>query len=247
VAGECGAHIEIVNGPALLSKWVGETEAAIRKVFERAQQFAPAVILFDEIDSIAPSRSAESAQHQVSTVAQLLVLLDGIEARGQIFVLATANRPEHVDPALRRPGRFDQVVWMGLPDERGRADILEYYIRGLKLDPQLALDKLAAELASATSGLTGADIAYLCQRAAMCCVKDAVGAGEANEGIAITRHHFDTALGLLTAAHTSDATPEPRRLLLAGRRRRSTPVFRPRGRSPQWHFRDPLALLQSSE
>jgi transitional endoplasmic reticulum ATPase len=91
VAGECGAHIEIVNGPALLSKWVGETEAAIRDVFERAQKFAPAVILFDEIDSIAPSRSAESAQHQVSTVAQLLVLLDDIEARGQIFVLATTN------------------------------------------------------------------------------------------------------------------------------------------------------------
>src|ERR1039457_5376893 len=87
--------------------------------WERAQKFAPALILFDEIDSIAPSRSAESAQHQVSTVAQLLVLLDGIEQRGQIFVLATTNRPEQVDPALRRPGRFDQVVWMGLPDERG--------------------------------------------------------------------------------------------------------------------------------
>ena len=145
VAGECGAHIEIVNGPALLSKWVGETEAAIRDVFERAQKFAPAVILFDEIDSIAPSRSAESAQHQVSTVAQLLVLLDGIEERGQIFVLATTNRPEHVDPALRRPGRFDQVVWMRLPDERGRTDIFEHYLRPLKLDPQLTPDRLAAE------------------------------------------------------------------------------------------------------
>ena len=73
-------------------------------------------------------------------VAQLLVLLDGIEARGQIFVLATTNRPEHVDPALRRPGRFDQVVWMGLPDERGRRDIFEHYLHGLKLDPQLAPD-----------------------------------------------------------------------------------------------------------
>jgi hypothetical protein len=172
IAGECGAHIEIVNGPALLSKWVGETEAAIRDVFERAQKFAPAVILFDEIDAIAPSRSAESAQHQVSTVAQLLVLLDGIEERGQIFVLATTNRPEHVDAALRRPGRFDQVVWMGLPDERGRADILGHYLRGLKLDPRLAPDRLAADLASATQGLTGADIAYLCQRAVMFCVKD---------------------------------------------------------------------------
>jgi SpoVK/Ycf46/Vps4 family AAA+-type ATPase len=215
VAGECGAHIEIVNGPALLSKWVGETEAAIRDVFERAQKFAPAVILFDEIDAIAPSRSAESAQHQVSTVAQLLVLLDGIESRGQIFVLATTNRPEHVDQALRRPGRFDQVVWMGLPDERGRADIFEHYLRGLKLVPPLAPNKLAAELASAAQGLTGADIAYLCQRAAMFCVKDAVGANEPND-IAITRHHFEAALGLLTAAHATDAAPEPHRLLLAG-------------------------------
>ena len=146
-------------------------------------------------------------------VAQLLVLLDGIEERGQVFVLATTNRPEHVDAALRRPGRFDQVVWMGLPDERGRADIFEHYLRGLKLDHRWRPTCLAAELASAAQGMTGADIAYLCQRAAMFCVKDAVGAGEVNEGIAITRHHFDAALGLLTAAN---AAPEPRRLLLAG-------------------------------
>ena len=194
------------------------TEAAIRDVFERAQKFAPAVILFDEIDAIAPSRSAESAQHQVSTVAQLLVLLDGIEARGQIFVLATTNRPEHVDSALRRPGRFDQVVWMGLPDERGRTDIFEHYLRPLKLDSQLPPNRLAAELASAAQGLTGADIAYLCQRAAMFCVKDAVGDGDgdANKDIAIARHHFDAALHLLTSAHATDAAPESPRLLLAG-------------------------------
>jgi len=217
VAGECGAHIEIVNGPALLSKWVGETEAAIRDVFERAQKFAPAVILFDEIDSIAPSRSAESAQHQVSVVAQLLVLLDGIEVRGQVFVLATTNRPEHVDVALRRPGRFDQVVWMGLPDQRGRADIFEHYLRGLKLDTRLVPDQLAAEMASATHGLTGADIAYVCQRAAMFCVKDAVGANDANDDIAIAPRHFDAALQLLTAARsTVAATPDAPRLLLAG-------------------------------
>jgi AAA+ superfamily predicted ATPase len=216
VAGECGAHIEIVNGPALLSKWVGETEAALREVFARAQKFAPAVVLFDEIDSIAPSRSAESAQHQVSVVAQLLVLLDGIEERGQIFVLATTNRPEHVDPALRRPGRFDQVVWMGLPDERGRADIFGHYLRGLKLHSGLTPDRLAAEMAGAATGLTGADIAYVCQRAAMSCVKEAVrGSSELND-IAIARHHFDAALCLLTAAHTTDATPQSPRLVLAG-------------------------------
>ncbi len=104
---------------------------------------------------------------------------------------------------------------MGLPDERGRADIFEHYLRGLKLDPRLAPDRLAAELASAARGLTGADIAYLCQRAAMFCVKDAVGANDANEGSAITRHHFDSALRLMTA-HATNATPQAPCLLLAG-------------------------------
>jgi SpoVK/Ycf46/Vps4 family AAA+-type ATPase len=201
------------HGP-IVYRLASATEAAIRGVFERAQKFAPAVILFDEIDSIAPSRSAESAQHQVSIVAQLLVLLDGIEERGQIFVLATTNRPEHVDPALGRPGRFDQVVWMGLPDEAGRRDIFEHYLRGLMLDSRMAPHQLAAELASTTQGLTGADIAYLYQRAAMFCVKDAVGAGELAD-IAIARHHFDAALALLTARATV-ATHEPPRFLLAG-------------------------------
>jgi transitional endoplasmic reticulum ATPase len=122
-------------------------------------------------------------------VAQLLVLLDGIEARGQIFVLATTNRPsfEHVDPAPRRPGRFDQVVWMGLPDDRGRAEIFEHYLRGLKLDPRLTPDQLAADLASAAQGLAGADIAYLCQRAAMFCVKEVAGGSSEANDIAIAR------------------------------------------------------------
>ena len=138
----------------------------------------------------------------------------GVQTPGQLGC-PTTNRPEHVDAALRRPGRFDQVVWMGLPDERGRADIFKHYIRGLKLDQDLSPDRLAAQLANAAQGMTGADIAYLCQRAAMCCVKDAVGASDLVD-IAITRHHFDTALGLLATAPVTDATPEPRHLLLAG-------------------------------
>jgi transitional endoplasmic reticulum ATPase len=195
---------------------VGETEAAIRAIFERAQKLAPAVILFDEIDSIAPSRSAESAQQQISVVAQLLVLLDGMEERGQIFVLATTNRPEHIDPALRRPGRFDQVVWMGLPDERGRTEIFKHYLRGLKLDSRLTADRLATEVASAAQGLTGADIAYVCQRAAMFCVKESVRSFTNTQDIAIARNHFDAALGHLTTEHATDAHPESLRLQLAG-------------------------------
>ena len=110
----------------------------------------------------------------------------------------------------------DQVAWMGLPDERGRAEIFEHYLRGLKLAPSHTPDRLAAELASVTPGMTGADIAYLCQRAAKCCVKDAVGGrGEPND-IAIVRHHFDAALLRLTTAHSTAAASEPPRLLLAG-------------------------------
>ena len=105
---------------------------------------------------------------------------------------------------------------MGLPDERGRADIFEHYLRGLKLDPRLAPDCLAADLASAAHGLTGADIAYVCQRAALFCVKDAARASYELNYIAITRHHFDAALSLLTAAHATSAHPESPLLLLAG-------------------------------
>jgi transitional endoplasmic reticulum ATPase len=144
-----------------------------------------------------------------------VVLLDGIEARGQVFVIATSNRPEHVDPALRRPGRFDQVVWMGLPDERGRADIFGHYLRALKLDPRLAPDGLVAELARATRGITGADIEYLCQRAAVTCVKEAARTTDQTD-IAIARRHFDAALALRTAAPACDAEHGPARLLLAG-------------------------------
>ena len=217
VAGECGAHIEIVSGPALLSKWVGETEAALRAVFDRARSLAPAVILFDELDSIAPSRSDDSAlPHHVSVVGQLLVLLDGLEARGQISVLATTNRPEHLDPALRRPGRFDQILWMGLPDQRARAAIFEHYLRALKLAPRLEPDRLAAELAAATPDLTGADIAFVCQRAALLCVREAVAGSSAPQDLAIARGHLLAAAAQLASSRSASPTPLSRPLLFAG-------------------------------
>ena len=194
VAGECGAHIEIVSGPSLLSKWVGETEAALRGIFERAREHAPAVILFDEIDCLGLSRAAADAHHQKSMVTQLLALLDGLEERGQVFVLATTNRPEDIDPALRRPGRFDQVVWMGPPDEQGRKAIFLHHMGGLKLAEGIDRDLLAAELAAATSGFTGADIAYTCQRAALLCVKEASRAPEPAIGLAVTAEHFRAAV-----------------------------------------------------
>jgi transitional endoplasmic reticulum ATPase len=216
IAGECGAHIEIVYGPALLSKWVGESESALRSIFERARELAPSVILFDEIDALAPRRSQSLAQHDVSLVAQLLVLLDGLEARGQVFVLGTTNRPDDIDPALRRPGRFDQVVWMGLPDALGRRALFEHFMQGPKLADGIDRDELAASLAASAEGLTGADIAFVCRRAAMLCVKEAVRRPQETESIALTAAHFRAAL-VHVSASSSNATPSDfRHLRTAG-------------------------------
>ena len=109
VAGECHAHLEIVSGPELLSMWVGATEQAIRAVFSRARKHQPSIILFDELDSLAPRRSSHNTVRN-SIVAQLLTMLDGLENRGQVFVLGTSNRPSDIDTALRRPGRFDRFI-----------------------------------------------------------------------------------------------------------------------------------------
>jgi transitional endoplasmic reticulum ATPase len=123
-------------------------------------------------------------------VAQLLALLDGLESRAGVFVLATTNRPKSIDAALRRPGRFDRVVWMKLPDESGRAAILRYYLKPLKLEPNIDIDHLVADLAAATDGASGADLEYLCQTAARICVKEIVVSGENNSDTAIAERHI---------------------------------------------------------
>lgn len=194
MAGECGAHLEIVSGPELLSKWVGETEEALRDIFERAKKLAPSVVIFDEVDCLASSREAADSQYQRSMVTQLLALLDGLEERGQVFVIGTTNRPADIDPALRRPGRFDQVVWMGLPDETGRAAIFKHYLRDLKLPADLDSALLAQALAAGTPGLTGADIAFLCQKAAMLCVKEAGALAVPPVELTVRAEHFRQAI-----------------------------------------------------
>ena len=170
VAASCGAHLELVGGPELLSPYVGASEQALRQVFERAAQAAPALIVFDELDSFAPSRQHADAQHQQALVAQLLTLLDGLEPRRAVYVLATTNRPQAIDPALRRPGRFDRVVTMGLPDQAGRAAILRHHLSPLRLAEALDREALAHFLATQTRGASGADLAHLCQSAARHCV-----------------------------------------------------------------------------
>jgi len=215
VAGECGAHVEFVSGPELLSKWVGETEAALRVIFERAKALAPAVILFDEIDCLAVARGSADAQYQKSMVTQLLALLDGLEERGKVFVIATTNRPGDIDSALRRPGRFDRVIDMGPPDEKGRAAIFRHYLEPLVLDPTLNPDRLATELASLTPSLTGADIAHLCQSAARLCVKEASPINPPPKDLAISHKHFRQAVEEMVGANPTRRTlstsrdPEP--------------------------------------
>ncbi|MHB9039017.1 MAG: AAA family ATPase, partial [Armatimonadota bacterium] len=220
VAGECGAHLEIVSGPELLNPYVGATEQALREVFERAGHNKPSLILFDELDAIAPSRSTADAQHQQSVVAQLLALLDGLESRKGVFVLATTNRPKSIDAALRRPGRFDRVVWMQLPDASGREAILKHYLKPLKLHPNVDADALAGKLAAATEGTSGADLEYLCQTAARICVKDALASSISPNEVSITTHHFDEAVMSLgyNAAFSIVEQPE----LNNGKQRRKT-------------------------
>jgi AAA+ superfamily predicted ATPase len=200
VAGETAAHIEIVSGPQILSKWVGESERALRAVFERARHHAPSVILFDEIDAIAPAREAADAVHQKILVSQLLVLLDGLEARGRVFVIATTNRPGDIDPALLRPGRFDRLVYVGPPDAAGRAAIFEKYISAMRICSAV----IPAELAAAAPGFSGAQIEYACREAGLLCIKEAIRNTTPPESIEILpRHFFDAILSI----HQSGRTP----------------------------------------
>jgi AAA+ superfamily predicted ATPase len=194
VAGESKAHIEIVAGPELLSKWFGESERRLRTIFQRARELQPSVILFDELDGIAGSRNGDSCQR--TFVAQLLTLLDGLEDRGRVFAIATTNRPHDIDPALRRPGRFDRVIYMDLPNESGRKSLFDHHIKPMKLSP----DFDATRLAASTPGLSGAQIAYTCRRAGVLCIKEAIKKGTANQDVLIKMEHFLQAIAEIRPA-----------------------------------------------
>jgi hypothetical protein len=132
VATECNAHFELISGPEVLSKWVGESEANLRRLFARARQLAPSVVLLDELDSLAPRRDRVSQHHAVQVLSQLLVLLDGLETRGAVALVATTNRLEAIDPALCRPGRFDYHIEVPMPDYSGRLAILQVCLAKMK-------------------------------------------------------------------------------------------------------------------
>ncbi len=163
VANEAEAYFIAINGPEIMSKFYGESEQRLREIFEQAKKNAPAIIFIDEIDAIAPKRDEVMGEVERRVVAQLLALMDGLESRGDVIVIAATNRPNALDPALRRPGRFDREIEIPLPDKQGRLEILQIHTRGMPLADDVDLGKLA----EITHGYTGADIAALVREAAL--------------------------------------------------------------------------------
>ncbi|ELY95689.1 ATPase AAA [Natrialba hulunbeirensis JCM 10989] len=163
VANETSASFFSIAGPEIISKYYGESEQQLREIFEDASEESPAIIFIDELDSIAPKREDVTGEVERRVVAQLLTMMDGLEARGQVIVIAATNRVDSVDPALRRPGRFDREIEIGVPDEVGREEILQIHTRGMPLSDDVALSHLADE----THGFVGADIESLTKEAAM--------------------------------------------------------------------------------
>lgn len=163
VANETGAFFFLINGPEIMSKMAGESESNLRKAFEEAEKNSPAIIFIDEIDAIAPKREKTNGEVERRVVSQLLTLMDGLKARSNVIVMAATNRPNSIDPALRRFGRFDRELDIGIPDPAGRAEVLRIHTRNMKLADDVDIDQIASE----THGYVGADLASLCSEAAI--------------------------------------------------------------------------------
>jgi len=163
LASESEANMFLINGPEIMNKYYGETEAKLREMFKEAKDNSPSIIFIDEIDAIAPKREEAYGDVEKRVVAQLLALMDGLTDRGNVMVLGATNRPDSIDPALRRPGRFDREFEISVPNEDGRLEILLIHTRGMPLADDIDLKDLASEL----HGYTGADIKSLCREAAM--------------------------------------------------------------------------------
>ena len=168
VANETGAFFLLINGPEIMSGMAGESEGNLRKFFEEAEKNAPSIIFIDEIDAIAPKRDKVDGEVEKRIVSQLLTLMDGLKARANVVVMAATNRPNALDPALRRFGRFDRELDIGVPDMYGRLDILGIHTKNMRLDTEIDLQAIARE----THGYVGADLAQLCTEAAMECIRE---------------------------------------------------------------------------
>ncbi|WP_052743308.1 AAA family ATPase [Pseudomonas veronii] len=200
VALQTDAFFINVDGPEIIQKHYGESEEALRKIFEEAQKHPAAIIFIDEIDAVAPNRETVLGDVEKRVVAQLLGLMDGVSSRGQIVVMAATNLPNSIDPALRRPGRFDREIAINPPNKRGRLEILKIHTRFVPLAADVDLERIAA----VTHGFLGADLAALCREAAMACAQDsrvsAQGGDAADDSLMLSMlfvrmAHFLTALG----------------------------------------------------
>ncbi len=163
VAGETNAHFISLSGPEIMGKYYGESEERIRDIFKQAEENAPSIIFIDEIDSIAPKREEVSGELEKRIVSQLLTLMDGMKSRGKVIVIAATNRPDSIDPALRRPGRLDREIEIGIPDAEGRHEILSIHTRGMPIDETVDLNQIS----KSTHGFVGADLEVLSKEAAM--------------------------------------------------------------------------------
>jgi transitional endoplasmic reticulum ATPase len=199
VANESGANFKTINGPEIMSKFYGESEQKLREAFEEAEKNAPSIIFIDELDSIAPKRAEVTGEVERRVVAQLLALMDGLAGRGQVIVIGATNRVDDVDEALRRPGRFDREIEIGVPDRQGRLEILQIHTRAMPLEEELDLQRLA----SVTHGFVGADLAALAREAAMEALRRALPHVDPDTGdippdvlhdLFVTQNDFDIAL-----------------------------------------------------
>jgi len=200
IANETGAFFFLINGPEIMSKLAGESESNLRKAFEESEKNAPAIIFIDEIDSIAPKREKTQGEVEKRIVSQLLTLMDGMKARAHIVVIGATNRPNTLDPALRRFGRFDREVDIGVPDENGRLEVIRIHTKNMRLAEDVDLEMVAKE----THGYVGADLAACCTEAALQCIREKMGVidldddtidAEVLDSMAVSNDHFKTAMG----------------------------------------------------
>merc|ERR1719158_1567616 len=200
VANETGAFFFLINGPEIMSKMAGESESNLRKAFEEAEKNCPAIIFIDEIDSVAPKRDKTNGEVERRVVSQLLTLMDGMKGRGQVVIIGATNRPNTIDQALRRFGRFDRELDIGVPDDNGRLEILRIHTKNMKLATDVKLEEIAAN----THGFVGADLAQLCTEAALTCIREKMDLidleeetidAEILDAMAVTQDHFKQAMG----------------------------------------------------
>jgi transitional endoplasmic reticulum ATPase len=199
VANESEAHFISINGPEIMSKFYGESEKKLRKLFIEAEEKSPSIIFIDEIDAIAPKRETVTGEVERRVVAQLLALMDGLHSRGRVIVIGATNRPNSLDPALRRPGRFDREIEIKVPNEKGRREVFQIHTRNMPLDKKISLK----EFAQITHGFVGADISAVCREAAMSALRrylpqinldsDMIDP-DLLEQISVTKEDFDEAL-----------------------------------------------------